>query len=249
MHRGIQLYSLRSLDEPVPDLIGRVGETSFEGLEFAGLGGASPDSVVDALSSNELAVAGAHVPIEELESDVDGTIERYRAVGCERLVVPYLPDEAFESDAAVARTADRLSELADRLASRGVACCYHNHDHEFVEIEGEGGAVESAFERLLADADDRVEIELDAGWANAAGYDPVDLLDRFGDRIPIVHLKDVATETRTPVELGDGDLDLADCVAAARRADVDWLVYEHDDPADAVASLERGASTLSELTE
>ncbi|WP_101294302.1 sugar phosphate isomerase/epimerase family protein [Halegenticoccus soli] len=266
MRTGIQLYSLCALDEPLPDLLDRVGDTPFQGVEFAGLGDASPDAVAEALSANRLAVAGAHVGIDELEAEFDDAVARYRAIGCETVVVPYLPDEAFESADAVSRTAERLSDLADRLADVGLDLAYHNHDHEFVGLGDDVASAddsaasaadravspadsggETAFERLLAETDARLSIELDAGWAAAAGHDPVALLDEYGDRIPIVHLKDVAFEARTPVELGEGDLDVDAAVDAARRAGVDWIVYEHDDPSDPAESLAHGAAELSRL--
>ncbi|WP_339105974.1 hypothetical protein [Haloterrigena salinisoli] len=42
---------------------------------------------------------------------------------------------------------------------------YHNHDHEFVDLEGDE---RSAFEFLIDKTDDALSIELDVGWANAA---------------------------------------------------------------------------------
>ncbi|WP_435175535.1 sugar phosphate isomerase/epimerase family protein [Halorussus sp. AFM4] len=240
MRPAIQLYTLRDLDEPLPDLLARVGDTQFEGVEFAGLGDADPAEIRDALDDAGLDAAGAHVGAEALEDDLPGVVERYEALGCDRIVVPYLDGSAFESEDAVADTADRLSALADRLDDRGVALGYHNHDHEFVDLGGR-----SAFE-ALADATD-FDLELDVGWANAAGYDPADLLAEYSDRVPLVHLKDVAGTT--PVELGEGDLDVGAAVEAAEDAGTEWLIYEHDEPDDPAASLAHGAETLADLLE
>ncbi|NHN59663.1 MULTISPECIES: sugar phosphate isomerase/epimerase [Halorussus] len=240
MRPAIQLYTLRDLDEPLPDLLARVGETAFEGVEFAGLGDSDPEEIRDALDDAGLEAAGAHVGIEALEDDLAGVVEIYEALGCDRIVVPYLDESAFESEAAVSDTADRLSAIADRLDDRGVALGYHNHDHEFVDLGGE-----SAYEHL-ADATD-FDLELDLGWADAAGHDPADLLAEYGDRVPLVHLKDVADTT--PVELGEGDLDVEASVEAAEDAGTEWLIYEHDRPDDPEASLAHGAETLADLLE
>lgn len=241
---AIQLYSLRDLDEPLPDLLERVGRTSFAGVEFAGFGETPPGAVADALAATGLDVAAAHVGVDRLEDDFEEAVEACRAVDCDTVVVPYLDESHFADAAAVEATAETLAELADRLADVGLSLCYHNHDHEFVRV-GEDAALELLVERT----DDRVGFELDLGWALAAGADPAALLARFADRVPIVHLKDVDAESGTPVDLGEGDLDVDRCVAAARDANVEWLVYEHDDPDDPAATLARASERLATVSD
>ena len=238
MRPAIQLFTLRDLDDSLPDLLARVGDTAFEGVEFAGLGDSDPDEVRTALDDAGLDAAGAHVGIEDLESDLDSTVETYRTLDCERIVVPYLDEAQFASEKTTADTARRLQELAARLDDRGIDLGYHNHDHEFTALDGE-----SAYD-VLADETD-IDLELDVGWATAAGHDPVALLGHLRDRVPLVHLKDVSGDT--PVELGDGDVDSEACVRAAREAGTEWVVYEHDEPDDPEASLEHGAERLLEL--
>lgn len=237
---AVQLYTLGSLAESVPSLVGRVGDTTFEGVELAGLP-ENPAGVAEALRESGLDVAGAHVGIEELEDDLDGTIETCETIGCDRLIVPYLDERHFQSVEAVEETAARLETLAGRVGSHGVTLGYHNHDHEFVAADGD----RSAFEVLIDETDDPVAFELDVGWAVAAGADPVALLDRLAGRVPLVHVKDVADGY--PVELGDGELDVDASATAAIEAGAEWLVYEHDEPADPAASLARGAAVLAEL--
>ena len=238
---AIQLYTLRDLDYSVPELLTRVGETPFEGVEFASFGESDPAAVRDTLDETGLGVAGAHVGIDALTESFEETVSRYRQVGCETFVVPYLDETRFETREAVGRTADELEDLADRLTDEGISLHYHNHDHEFVEV-GE----RTAFD-VLVEQTEGVNFELDVGWVAAAGYDPVTLLDDLGDRVSLVHLKDVRIDRRKPVELGEGDVDIRGCVEAARRTDAEWLVYEHDRPSDPRKSLEHGSKYLQEL--
>jgi len=241
MHTAVQLYTLRDVDEPTAQLIERVGETPLDGVEFA----AAPteDGVAEALADTGLTATAAHVADDRIERSTDEVVEACDAVDCATVVVPYLDESHFADRDAVAETADRLETLADLLEPHGMRLCYHNHDHEFVsprETEGR-----SAFELLVEETDDAVGFELDLGWARAAGYDPTELLQRFDDRIPLAHLKDVSEEGE-PVELGDGILDVPACVDAAREADVEAIIYEHDDPEDPIASLAHGATVLEE---
>lgn len=238
MRTAIQLYTLRDLGDSLPELLARVGETDFDGVEFAGLGETEPTAVNNALDDTGLAIAGAHVGIDSLTESFEETVSRYRQVNCETVVVPYLDEIHFETREAVERTARELDALAGRLADEGISLHYHNHDHEFVDVDGH-----TAFD-VLTERTTQVKFELDIGWVAAAGYDPVTLIDELGERISLIHVKDVQLEIREPVELGEGDVDIRGCVEAARRADVEWLVYEHDRPSSPLKSLEHGSSHL-----
>lgn len=247
MRTAVQLYTLRGLDEPLARRLERVADAGFDGVEFAGLGDADPSDVAEAMRESNLAAAGAHVEADAAEAEPERTADAYRPLGVSTFVVPRLAPASFADVAAVDRAAGRLNSLARDLAERGGGLCYHNHEHEFVAVEGR-----PAFERLVESTDAAVRFELDVGWARAAGADPAALVDRYGERIPLVHLKDVALDPDAPrggrsVDLGEGDVDLDACVAAARRADAEWLVFEHDDPADPAATLRRAATAFESL--
>lgn len=241
MQTAVQLFTLRSLDASLPDIVRRVADAGFDGVEFAGLGeDVDADAVADALSETGLAAPSAHVGIDALESDPAAARETYERFGTDSLVVPYLDPEHFADEDAVAETASRLRTLSEDVPGLG----YHNHEHEFVEVNGA-----YALERVVADAD--VALELDVGWAYAAGADPESLVERHADRIDRLHLKDVAEDADAPrggrpVDLGTGDVPLDACLDAAREASVEWVAFEHDDPEDPVESLERAASWLTE---
>ncbi|SDM51399.1 Sugar phosphate isomerase/epimerase [Halogranum gelatinilyticum] len=246
MDTAIQLYSLRSLDEPLEETLARVADAGLDGAEFAGTGDASPTELRATLDEQGLAAAGAHVPIEVIEDDVADIVRTCTLLGTDTLVVPILDADRFADADAVAETATMLSELAERVADDGLRLAYHNHELEFVAVDGDGAGdgeeSETAFERLV-ETTEGVDFELDVGWAHAAGADPVALIEQYGERISRVHLKDVAVDAAAerggrPVDLGVGDVPLVECAEAARAADVDWAVFEHDAPEDPVAFVE-----------
>lgn len=255
VHTAIQLYTLRDVDRPLPALLERVAETEFEGVEFAHrVKDADPEVIRGVLDETGLIAAGAHVGLDQLESDLESTVAHYRTLGCERLIVPYLDESHFETREAVTETATRLSEVAEELAEHGISFGYHNHDHEFVALDTEDGSAsetdddspsDNAFEVLIEESEG-VDIELDVGWVAAAGYDPVGILERHGDRVPMIHVADV-TEDGDPAEVGDGVTDLEACATVAIDAGAEWFVYEHDEPDDPLASLDHGASFCSAL--
>src|SRR6266851_2897103 len=80
--------------------------------------------------------------------------------------------------------AGRLTELADRVARRGIRLAYHHHMGTVVQSEAE-------IDRLMAAAGASVGLLLDTGHLAFAGGDPVALARRHGHRIAHVHCKDV----------------------------------------------------------
>lgn len=235
MESAIQLYTLRHAEDPLPAVLDRVGETAFDGVEFAGLGESSAEDVADALDRNDLEACSHHVGVDRLEAEFDAVLEEADTLGYEDIVIPWLDPEHFESVEAVEATAERLEGLAADLAEEGYRLHYHNHNQEFQETE-DGVAY-----HLLADATERVRFQVDAGWAMAGGLDPVDVIEQYADRITLVHLKDIHAADAASAELGEGDLDLD----AARGIDAEWLIYEHDQPDDPYESLEHGADLVN----
>ncbi|ELZ96881.1 xylose isomerase domain-containing protein [Haloferax mucosum ATCC BAA-1512] len=243
MKFGLQLYSLRALDESTASLVARTADAGFDGVEFAGVDDES--SIRTALDETGLEAPAAHVPIEALEDDLDAVCEQYGSLGVETLVVPYLPPKAFADADAVAETARRLDDLTARCDDRGVRLLYHNHEHELRTVAGDP-ALDHLAERS------GIGFELDLAWLLAAGYDPATYIERYADRTPIVHLKDVVLDADAerggrPVVLGEGDLDIDACLAAAGDDFVEWAIVEHDDPDDPAAFCAAAGDVVSTL--
>ena len=80
-----------------------------------------------------------------------------------------------------------------------------------------------------------MSFQLDVGWAVVAGEDPVALMEQFGDRIELFHVKDIVdiglpTERQTTV--GQGEVDWA-ALFAVSQGQVKQYVLEQDPPAGA----------------
>lgn len=243
MRLGIQLYTLRDVDDSLTETLHRVAETPYEGVQFAGVEDESIDEIVATLDETGLGVADAHVGLDAIENDYEATRETYSTLGCERLVVPAYEREAFETAAGAREAGERLSDLADRMETDGFEVHYHNHSFEFTDLDGA-----TAFDTFAA-AGEGVGLEIDTGLANHAGVDPVALLERYGDRVALVHLTDSdPDDPEAPhADLGTGTVDIEGCVETASEIDAEWLVFEHGVTDDPVASMEDAAKTLAPL--
>ena len=247
MRAAVQLYTLRRVVEPLPELLSRVADAGYEGVEFTGLDQMGLRPVAEALGKTGLEPVGAHVTHDRLRAERREVVRELRTIGCERVVVPAVHEQHFGDADSVNRMATRLSALGGRLDADGRQLLYHNHDYEFGKLPAEANEDQrETYELFIQRAGDGLAFEFDVGWAAAAGRDPAAVLSRLDGRVPLVHIQDV-DEDGDPVEPGEGIVDLVACAEAAREAGTEWLVYEHDDPADPLASMRQGARVLADL--
>ncbi|WP_415380743.1 sugar phosphate isomerase/epimerase family protein [Halosimplex sp. TS25] len=240
MRIGIQPYTISAIDEPLPLKLDRIARAGYEGVELGP--DANTDAVRDALDANDLAVSSVGSGLDALDDDLDAHVAACEAFDTDDVVVMWIDPEHFATREAVESTAERLDAAADRLSDRGLRLHYHNHAHEFTDL-GETTGYEA-----LVDATDRVRFEVDVGWAGVGGVDPAALLDDIGDRVSLVHLKDMDFDAGEFVTVGEGDLDLAEAVAAARRIGAEWGLFENDEPVDPVAEPSHASLLLDEHT-
>jgi inosose dehydratase len=159
------------------------------------------------------------------------------------LDVPMSRRRLMPSDAVQAYAA-RLTEFGKRLAGEyGLALAYHHH---LVMVAETFDEISSVFDKAGPEAG----LLLDTGHAAAAGFDYANLIDRFGDRIVHIHLKDLRLPVMRGVRAGnlsfnagvrggmftvpgDGDLDFAPVARFVRSSGYrGWLIVEAEqDPA------------------
>lgn len=232
---GLQLHTLRPLDESIERKLDRAVDAGYDGVQFTpDLGNSTPARLEEALGDRNLDVAGCHIDLHQLESHFDETLSWYRTIGTSALVVPSYDSEAFETIEGVEAAADHLSSVARRLQEDGFSLHYHNHYFEFSDIDGRSG-----YDLFLEAAEGTVLPEIDTGLAYHGGIDPVELIADHADTVDLLHLTDTipGSNETAHTDLGAGEVPLQDCVDAAVDADVTWLIYENgrtDDPATSI---------------
>jgi sugar phosphate isomerase/epimerase len=242
---AVQLYTLRSLlQDParIDDVLRRVREIGYRAVEVAGLPVAGVARFGDELRSAGLVACAAHAGLERLRTNLDGVAAECRAWGCEYVVVPSLPEEYRSRDGYV-RFAAESAELAKRLRPHGLALVYHNHAFE-LERYGDATGLQLLF------GDGALLAEPDTYWLQLGGVDPAGWIRGLAGRAPLVHLKDLAIVRDGPVdaEVGEGNLDWPEILAACRSAGTRWLVVEQDAPrGDPLESVATSHANLTEL--
>jgi sugar phosphate isomerase/epimerase len=144
--------------------------------------------------------------------------------------------------------AQYLNTLGEQARKAGQTLMVHNHNWEFETTFGD----RTAYDILLANTDKRnVVFQLDLYWATFAGADPVELLERYGKRIQLVHVKDLRESDRRIEIVGEGVIDFPR-IFAASKGPLRYYVVEHDprfgDPTfDPFVAAQKGFDYLDDV--
>jgi sugar phosphate isomerase/epimerase len=142
------------------------------------------------------------------------------------------------------KSADMANQLGDEAAKHGLTYAYHNHNVEFKKFGDT-----TAFELLLSSTNPAtVKFEMDCGWLSAAGYHPATFLEKYPQRIRLLHFKAfqaappnlhlVGPQEPKPAELGRGKPDYQPIFAAAARAQVEQYYIEQEPPFTEMSAFE-----------
>ncbi|MCT2584830.1 sugar phosphate isomerase/epimerase family protein [Actinophytocola gossypii] len=208
--------------------LAEIGYRNVEPFTFNGLTAERFDALLDGYG---LRATSRHGDTNEATWDAELANSRtlgQKFVGSGGSAAPGL--WSYEDTLATAATLDRLGSRSVRNGTGKIFV--HNHQNEFTTTftDPTTGRAISAWELLLLNTDHRyVTFQLDVGWAVAAGVDVPRLLEKYGDRIDLLHVKD-GTEVDgefVQAPLGAGEVDLRPILAAA-KGKVRYYVFEQD---------------------
>ena len=197
---SVQLWTVR--DELTADLDGTlarlrdIGYTNVEAFGFV----SRADELADAFARHGIASPTGHASLASgTENPFDSSIavptpdEVFAAaqkLGMTTVFDPFVAPDRWQSVEEITKTAEALNAAAATGAGYGISVGYHNHNQEF-ENKIDGRFPLEIFAELL---DPAVSLELDLYWAAAGGADVVALLERLGDRVTALHVKDGTLE-------------------------------------------------------
>jgi sugar phosphate isomerase/epimerase len=238
---ALQLYTVR--EQTAVDMLGTldaVAEIGYRAVEFAGYNGIPTSEIRERLDTLGVRAISAHVSLHDVTTNPEAVIADLQNLGCSFAVVPWTPDEYRTSTASVRELAGLLNTAGKRIRDTGIRFGYHNHAFEFDPLDG------STMWDILAEATDPslVDLQLDACWAYVAGFDVAEVIQRYGNRISMIHVKDRAASGDTDAPAGDGVLPWDSILAAAEAAGTQWYIVEQDNPQRAMSDIKRSFNNL-----
>ncbi|MFL0473227.1 sugar phosphate isomerase/epimerase family protein [Priestia sp. 179-F W1.4 NHS] len=220
---GVQLYTLR--EETKKDFKGtlqKVAALGYQGVEFAGYEGYTAQEVRAWLIDLQLKPASSHIPLEQLESNLEQVIHYEQQVGNSHIVCPYLMPER-QTEKGYFELIDSLNYIDAYCKKEGMSFSYHHHDFELKKLSTGKSALQTILEET------GVNVELDIYWLTKAGEDPVEWMKHYRNRTPFIHLKDMTTDgEQFFAPLGTGGVDVKAVMKEGNKAGVKWWIIEQD---------------------
>ena len=220
---SVQLYTVRgALEEDFDGTLAKIAEYGYTQVEPFGFV-TFFDDLKTGLAAHGLSAPTTHMGLLAAD-DVDDIFAKAKELGIETVIVPSTEPARWESAEGIAGIAAELNAAAAKAAEYGLRVGYHNHHFELESrIDGKHG-----LEVLAEQLDPGVVLQVDTYWAYAGGADVPALLERLGDRVAALHVKDGdgSLDDKKQVAVGAGSLPVGDYLAAAPNA---LFVVELDD--------------------
>jgi sugar phosphate isomerase/epimerase len=234
---ALQLYSIKEeAQEDFARALELTQKAGYQGVEFAGYFGNSPEQLKALLRTYKLKAVSTHLGLPRLKEALDEEIACAKTLGYRLLVCPGIGADSAEGFAKEARS---LEECAQRAAKEGLTVGYHNHSHEFVKYGGK-----YAMDIILENAP-TVKFQPDLFWVAAGGVDPltyIEPLARAG-RICAIHAKELAKTGKENVYVGEGKIDFKAIAAICPPDTYPWIIEQeeyHSDHLDGISKSYRG---------
>lgn len=241
---ALQLYTVRQ--HTAEDMVGtlrQLAEMGYRAVELAGYGNAAVPEIRRALDEYGLKALGAHVQFTAFDDDPRQVFADLHTLGCEFAVLPSLRKELRETEDQARQLVGKFNHWGRLCKAEGLQFGYHNHAFEFEPL----GAT-TLFDILTTTDPGLVALELDAFWAQYAGVDPAQLIERHGARIRLLHMKDMmAGPERKDAPVGEGIMPYDRLIAASEAAGARYFIVEQDHPRDPLNDVRRSFQNLARM--
>ena len=248
---GVVSYTFRNeFKADMPATFDKVKGFGITDIEMSNLFGQEPAKIRALMDARGISCSSFGAPYNDVLKKTDEVAAVAKTLGAKYVRVS-LPGSKtpFDKAAATQRSAE-MNAMGKQLREKhGLTFVLHNHGMEFV-AEGQGTLYD--FIHAQTRPED-VSFELDVLWAYLPGADPVAIFEKYGARIPLMHVKDVRKglprswghkyDSDNDVTLGTGQLDQAAIFAAAKKAGVKHY-YLEDESSHSLAQVPQSIAFL-----
>jgi len=244
---GLQLFAVRAeLAKDFTGTLQHIAEMGFKEIEFAGYFGKTAEDIKHIADSFNLRCVSGHHSAADLETRADEILD-FAAILKLQYIVCSTPKSlnadnkklswndymhSFTPDDWKAN-AEIFNRFGEKAKKHSIQLAYHNYCTEFRSQDG----FVPYYELMKLTDPNFVKIQLDCGWAEAAGTSSLMLLEKYSGRVVSLHLKDLKTKPaieqpeNTPnVPLGQGIVDWPTLLRKAETARINHYFLEQEPP-------------------
>lgn len=231
---ALQLYTVRNeIKSNIGETLRRIADIGFEAVETAFWPeGISVEQAGEHLRKAGLTVSSAHLELP-IGDKKEAMLKIAETFDCKRMIWHGWPeDKRYSSLSGTKELVDIYNEANHFAKSHGLQFGLHNHWWEYRNKVGD----KFVYEVLLESVDPDIFFEIDTYWVKVAGHDPANIVAKFGDRAPLLHIKDgpakwsdsLPSDKPEPmVAVGKGIQNFP-AIAKAANGNTEWMIVEMD---------------------
>lgn len=237
---GVQLYSFRNeMKTDVDGVLAKVKAMGLTEVEAAGYNWNSAAEFKQKLDKHGLKNVSFFADYNKLNSDFASVVADAKALDAKYVIIGWIPHKGNEFTLADTEKAIKdFNKWGAALAKEGLKFAYHVHGYEF-QTNGLAAGQGTLFDKLMKETDPKtVLIELDVYWIQWPGQDPVKVLKKLGQRVHLLHLKELPkgmkgdltghSDVESNIVVGTGQIDFPAIMKTAKQIGVKHYFIEDE---------------------
>ena len=236
---GMVSYTYRhSFQKDVAATLDTIKSLGIVDMEFSNLFGKTALEIRQLLDERGMYCSSFGVSYGDLVNKTREVGENARILGAKYVRVAWIAHETPFSIEDAQKAVEDFNSAGKILKEEfDLTFCYHNHGYEFHPYE-DG----TLFDYIIRNTNpEYVSFELDILWVFFPGADPAQLIEKYGERFKLMHLKDLKkgvagdlsglTDVENDVALGTGQLNIPEILeAAAKKSAIEHYYIEDESP-------------------
>ena len=243
MKIAAQLYTLRDYcktPDEIYESLKKLQTIGFQSVQVSGIGEIEPKLLKSFVDECGMTICATHNSFDRIVHDTDQLIKDHEIFDCDIIGIGSMPGEFNSSLEKCQEFLDLLAPALKKIKAAGKKFTYHNHYWEFAKFDGK-----TTMDYMIEHTDpSEFGLLVDTYWLQYSGLCPAEFILKHGDRIDVVHYKDL--EIAPPdfkariAPVGEGNMAWEEITRACEQAGVQVAAIEQDtchrDPFDCMAS-------------
>lgn len=253
---GVVSYTYRKFfEKDVASTLDMVKAAGFTDIEFSNLFGKTAVELRALIDERAIKCSSFGVSYDDFVNKTETVAQNAKTLGAQYVRVAGMPHKGALKPEEMQKAIDDFNRVGKILKQQyGLIFVYHNHGFEF-EPYKDG----TLYDYLVQQTNPKyVSFEMDILWAYFPGQDPAKLLEKYGHRYKLMHLKDLkkgekgdfsgGTSQDNDVALGTGQIDIPAILKAAKKARVQHY-YIEDESNNVLVQVPQSIAYLRSLKE
>ncbi|HEY5407123.1 MAG TPA: sugar phosphate isomerase/epimerase [Ginsengibacter sp.] len=231
---GVQAYTFRnSFPVDIPKTLDTIKAMGFTEMESTAHGMA-PEAFKKLCNERGISIPSSEASFDQFENAADSVAHVAKLLGAKYVMCAWAPHKgAFGIDDAKKAVAvfDKAGKI---MKDSGLIFCYHAHGYEFQPYK-DG----TLLDYIIKNTNPKyVSFEMDIFWITFGGANPVALMEKYGNRWQLMHLKDMkkgtvknltgGTSVDNDVALGSGEINIPAILKEAKKIGIRHYFIEDE---------------------